>query len=93
MFYTDPNPARQAAIDCLVRIVENPETWTKDAIGAASLLLSPHLFSPGVIVDEGDAPYIPCDCPVCDLDSEDWGDDLPGDNDFPIIFTYGVFSQ
>jgi hypothetical protein len=39
-------------------------------------------------VDEGDAPYVPCECPVCVE-----GDDLPGDDNLSLIFTYGVFAQ
>jgi hypothetical protein len=49
-------------------------------IEAARLLLSIEP-EPDIIVDAGDAPYVPCDCPVCDPDVDDRydiPDDLPG---------------
>jgi hypothetical protein len=50
--------------------------------------------APEAIVDAGDAPYVPCDCPVCEGYEGGLGlDDLPGDDNFPLIFTSGVFRQ
>jgi hypothetical protein len=40
-----------------------------------------------------DAPYAPCDCPICDPDPED-SEDIPDDEpDYPRILLYEVFFQ
>ena len=59
--------ARQFALNRLVDIVRHGTEF--NAIHAAGVLLSDDLgaidFPISSIVDEGDAPYVPCDCPIC----------------------------
>jgi hypothetical protein len=84
--------ARQEAVNRLHDIVQFG--GNKDAVAAADVLLTCYLAD--IIVDEGDAPDTPCDCPMCDPDNDDRDeipDDLPGDENLPLIFTYGVFLQ
>jgi hypothetical protein len=88
------------AVNCLLDIVQNTTAPAASRVDAASILLSPELFidtpgyEAGAIVDEDDAPFIPCDCPVCagDIDvSTDVSSDVP--NDVPTILRYEVFFQ
>jgi hypothetical protein len=98
------NEARQNALNALNDIAcFGPPKY---AMGAAIFLLTEPILAPEfeseVIVDEGDAPFIPCDCPVCEAASAEgaarslcpfFGDDLPGDENLGLIFTYGVYTQ
>jgi hypothetical protein len=90
--------ARRTAILRLRAMVQ--ESDNDYALSAAEFLLSPELHQysfaaedPAIIVDAGDAPYVPCDCPVCDPDVDD-RDEYPDDPlDFSPFIRYEVFFQ
>lgn len=86
--------AQDKALAALAYIVENGKD--RDRIQAAALLLSPILSldddGPDIIVDEEDAPYVPCDCEWCVGPGGDAIDEAINDN-LGLIFTYGVFGQ